>query len=50
MSRIRLDKISADPPAGMTKDRASKRFEALGIQYTPAGAIIAQSGVNSIML
>ena len=30
MSKIRLDKISADPPAGMTKDKATKRFEALG--------------------
>ena len=30
MKKIRLDRISADPPAGMTKDKASKRFEALG--------------------
>jgi PPK2 family polyphosphate:nucleotide phosphotransferase len=30
MKTIRLDRISADPPAGMTKDKASKRFAALG--------------------
>src|SRR5687768_15294331 len=29
-AQINLDKISADPPAGMTKDKAAKRFEELG--------------------
>jgi PPK2 family polyphosphate:nucleotide phosphotransferase len=30
MKRIRLDALSADPPAGMTKQKARKAFDALG--------------------
>jgi PPK2 family polyphosphate:nucleotide phosphotransferase len=29
-TRVRLDAISAEPPAGMTREKAEKRFESLG--------------------
>ncbi len=48
--KIRLDDISADPPKGMTREKAEKRFETLGKQLFDLQDAMFGAKVNSVMV
>jgi PPK2 family polyphosphate:nucleotide phosphotransferase len=48
--KIRLDGISADPPKGMTRLRAEKRFEALGQELFDLQDAMFGAKINSVMV
>jgi PPK2 family polyphosphate:nucleotide phosphotransferase len=48
--KVRLDKIPTGPPAGITKQRARKRFEALSAQLFDLQDALWGAKVNSVMV
>ena len=48
--KIRLDEISADPPKGMTREKAEKRFETLGKDLFDLQDAMYGAKVNSVMV
>ena len=49
-ARVRLDDISAEPPKGMTREKAEKRFESLGQELFDLQDAMFGSRVNSVMV
>lgn len=49
-ARVRLDDISAEPPKGMTREKAEKRFETLGQELFDLQDAMFGSKVNSVMV
>jgi PPK2 family polyphosphate:nucleotide phosphotransferase len=49
-ARVQLDRLSADPPAGMTKDAAAKRFEALGKELFELQEAMFGAKLNSVLV
>jgi PPK2 family polyphosphate:nucleotide phosphotransferase len=50
VSKVRLEKIPADPPAGMTKDKAKKRFKALGEELFELQDSLFGAKLNSVLV
>jgi PPK2 family polyphosphate:nucleotide phosphotransferase len=50
MRRIRLDALSADPPAGMTKKKARKAFAALGEELFELQDAMFGAKLNSVLV
>ena len=48
--KIRLDRISADPPKGITKEKARKRFEKLGEELFDLQDEMWGAKVNSVLI
>ena len=49
-SKVRLDRISADPPAGMSKKRANERFEAVGEEVFELQDGMFGARLNSVLV
>lgn len=49
-ARVRLDEISAEPPKGMTREKAEKRFESLGRELFDLQDAMFGAKVNSVMV
>jgi PPK2 family polyphosphate:nucleotide phosphotransferase len=49
-ARSTLDKVSADPPAGMTKNAAARRFEALGEELFELQEAMFGAKLNSVLV
>lgn len=49
-SRVRLDKISADPPKGMTRAKAAKRFATLGQELFDLQDAMYGAKVHSVLV
>jgi PPK2 family polyphosphate:nucleotide phosphotransferase len=49
-AKVRLDRISADPPAGMTKHKAAKRFEELGEELFDLQEAMFGAKMNSVLV
>jgi PPK2 family polyphosphate:nucleotide phosphotransferase len=47
---VKLDKVSADPPAGFTKEKAAKRFEALGEELFEQQEAMFGAKLNSVLV
>ncbi|HEX6267955.1 MAG TPA: PPK2 family polyphosphate kinase [Burkholderiales bacterium] len=50
MKKLRLDAISADPPKGMTKEKARKRFDALGEELFALQDALFGAKLNSVLV
>jgi PPK2 family polyphosphate:nucleotide phosphotransferase len=50
MKKIRLDAVSAEPPAGMTKDKAKKRFKALSEELFELQDSLFGAKLNSVLV
>ncbi|MDH5265258.1 MAG: polyphosphate kinase 2 family protein [Betaproteobacteria bacterium] len=48
--KIRLDRISADPPKGMTREKAEKRFATLGEELFSLQEALFAAKVNSVLV
>jgi PPK2 family polyphosphate:nucleotide phosphotransferase len=48
--KVRLDRIPTEPPGGITKERARKRFEALGAELFELQDALWGAKVNSVMV
>jgi PPK2 family polyphosphate:nucleotide phosphotransferase len=49
-TRVQLNKISADPPKGMTREAAEKRFESLGKELFALQEAMFGAKLNSVMV
>jgi PPK2 family polyphosphate:nucleotide phosphotransferase len=49
-TRVQLSKISADPPKGMTREAAEKRFESLGKELFALQEAMFGAKLNSVMV
>src|SRR5688572_8261961 len=49
-AKARLDKISADPPAGMTKEQAAKRFDELGEELFDLQEAMFGAKMNAVLV
>jgi PPK2 family polyphosphate:nucleotide phosphotransferase len=50
VKRVRLDAVSAEPPAGMTKAKAKRRFEALGEELSGLQEAMFGAKLNSVLV
>ena len=48
--KVRLDDISPEPPKGMTKEKASERFEALGAEMFQLQDMLWSAKANSVLV
>src|SRR4029078_9906513 len=48
--KVRLDDISAEPPRGMTREKAEQRFESLGQELSDLQDAMFGAKVNSVMV
>jgi hypothetical protein len=48
--KVRLDDMSAEPPKGMTRDKAEKRFIALGKELFDLQDAMFGAKVNSVLV
>jgi PPK2 family polyphosphate:nucleotide phosphotransferase len=48
--KVRLDRISADPPKGMTREKAEKRFATLGDELFALQEALYAAKVNSVLV